>query len=421
MEITVAFGLLALLLLIGLPIALCLAVAGAGTLWFTLGADVLVAVPQKMFGAVDLFTLLSIPFFVLTADLLVASGATRRLVAAMDALVGHWPGGLAAVAVLACAFFAAISGSSAATAVAIGSVLVTEMVRKGYPRERTAGLIAVSGGLGILIPPSIPMIVYGAVAEESVGRLFIACIPPGLLLTAALLGVSMIVFPRSDRPADAISTAAKLRAVRDAGWIVVLPVLIAFLIYGGIATPTEAAGVAVIYALWCALAVYRDITPAELPRVFADAGGKSALVLIIIAGATVFGYALTLLEIPQTLTAQVLASGLSPLGFLVVVNLILLVMGMFLDIISILLITSPIFLPAVDSLGIDRIHFGVIFTTNMEFALITPPLGMHLFILSGITGLPVAGVFRGVLPFAAAAFACLVAVTWIPALSLALV
>ncbi|MCS6997731.1 MAG: TRAP transporter large permease subunit, partial [Casimicrobiaceae bacterium] len=194
------------------------AVAGAATLWATLGSAALIAVPQKMFGAVDSFTLLSIPFFVLAADLLVASGATRRLVAAMDALVGHWRGGLASVAVLACAFFSAISGSSAATAVAIGSVLVPDMVRKGYPKEATAGLVAVAGGLGILIPPSIPMIVYGAVAEESVGRLFVAGIVPGILFTLALLTVSMVVFPRSERPSGTISPAAKLRAIGEAGW-----------------------------------------------------------------------------------------------------------------------------------------------------------------------------------------------------------
>jgi C4-dicarboxylate transporter DctM subunit len=421
MESVVAFGVLTLLLLIGVPIALALAVAGATTLWTTLGPQALIAVPQKMFGAIDSFTLLSIPFFVLAADLLVASGATRRLVAAMDALVGHWRGGLASVAVLACAFFSAISGSSAATAVAIGSVLVPDMVRKGYPKEHTAGLVAVAGGLGILIPPSIPMIVYGAVAEQSVGRLFVAGILPGLLLTASLLVVSRFVFPRSERPRGAIDTATKARLVREAGWIIVLPAVIAILIYGGIATPTEAAGVAVIYSLGCALVVYRDIRPSDLPRLFADAGGKSAFVLFIIAGATVFGYALTLLQVPQEVTARVLAAQLSPIGFLIIVNLILLVMGMFLDIISILLITSPIFLPVVDSLGIHRIHFGVVFTMNMELALITPPLGMHLFILSGITGLPVAAVFRGVLPFAGAAIFCLIAVTWLPGLSLALV
>lgn len=421
MEIALAFGVLTLCLLIGMPIALALAVAGATAIWIVLDLAVLIAVPQKMFGAVDSFTLLSIPFFILAADLLVASGATRRLVAAMDGLVGHWRGGLASVAVLACAFFSAISGSSAATAVAIGSVLVPDMVRKGYPKEHTAGLVAVAGGLGILIPPSIPMIVYGAVAEQSVGRLFVAGIIPGLLLTATLLLVSRFVFPRSDRPRESIDAATKWRLLREAGWIIVLPVLIAVLIYGGIATPTEAAGVSVVYALWCALFVYRDIRPSDLPRLFADAGGKSAFVLFIIAGATVFGYALTLLQVPQQVTARVLDAELSAIGFLIIVNLILLVMGMFLDIISILLITSPILLPVVDSLDIHRIHFGIVFTMNMELALITPPLGMHLFILSGITGLPIVSIFRGVLPFAGAAVLCLIAVTWIPQLSLALV
>jgi len=421
MLIAIGVGLLLVLLLGGLPIAFSLGLTGLLLLYLIIGESVMMAVPQMMFVAVDSFTLLSIPFFILTADLLIASGATKRLIEAVETLMGHWRGGLATVGVATCAFFSAVSGSSAATAVAVGSVLVPEMIRRGYHPAYSAGLVAVGGGLGILIPPSIPMIVYGAVAEESVGRLFIAGVLPGLVLTLALMAMGMYMLGRGREPLPRAAWRTRVRAIREAIWIILLPVIIAVLIYGGIATPTEAAGVSVVYALFCSFFIYKDMRVKDLPRVLADAGGKSAMILLIIAGATVFGYVLTLLQIPQTVTGAVLSSELTPSLFLLIVNGILLVLGMFLDITSILLLTSPIFLPIVEQLGIDKVHFGMVFVLNMELALITPPLGIHLFILSSITGLPVATVFKGVIPFTLVAVLVLVLVTYVPALSLLLI
>jgi len=421
MLLALSISLLIMLLLAGLPIALALGLTGLFMLYLTMGSAVVNAVPQMMFVALDSFTLIAIPFFILTAELLIAGGATRRLISATETLIGHWRGGLATVAVGACAFFSAISGSSAATAVAIGSVLVPEMIRRGYDPKYSAGLVAVSGGLGILIPPSIPMIVYGSVAEQSVGRLFVAGIIPGLVLAAALMAAGMLLLGRNRPPEPKASWRERVEAVRDAIWIILLPVLIAVLIYGGIATPTEAAGAAVVYAFFCATFVYRGVGRADLGRVLADSMGKSAMILLILAGATVFAYALTILHIPQNLTEAALERDLSPIGVLLIINGVLIVLGMFLDIISILLITAPIVLPVVTSIGIDPIHFGMIFVLNMELALITPPLGIHLFILSSITRLPVTQVFLGVIPFAFVLLAVLALITFVPALSMVLV
>jgi len=415
----IAISLLAVLLLAGLPIAFALGLSGLVMLYLIMGDAVLMAVPQMMFVSLDSFTLLSIPFFILTADILIAGGATRHLINAVETLMGHWRGGLATVAVAACAFFSTVSGSSAATAVAIGSVLVPEMIRRGYDPRYSAGLVAVGGGLGILIPPSIPMIVYGTVAEQSVGRLFLAGVVPGLVMTAALMAGGMFLLGRGRPALPRADWPTRMLALRKAGWILALPVFIAFLIYGGIATPTEAAGASVAYALFCAFFVYREMSPADLKRVLAESAGKSAMIMLIIAGATVFGYVLTMLHIPQSVTQTVLSGDIGRFEFLLIVNAILLVLGMFLDIISILLLTSPIFLPVVNALGIDPIHFAIIFVINMELALITPPLGIHLFILAGLTRLPVAAVFRGVIPFALIQVAVLALITYVPWITLA--
>lgn len=421
MLVAISLLLLILLLLAGLPIAFALGLSGLFVLYATMGPTIINAVPQMMFVAIDKFTLISIPFFILTAELLIAGGATKRLITAVETLMGHWRGGLATVAVGACAFFAAISGSSAATAVAIGGLLVPEMIRRGYDPKYSAGLVAVAGGLGILIPPSIPMIVYGHVAEQSVGKLFMAGVLPGIVLTVTLLAAGMVLLGRNRQPEPKASWAQRVAALKDASWILVLPVLIAVLIYGGIATPTEAAGAAVVYSLFCAVFIYKGLAPKGLVRVLADSAGKSAMIMLILAGASIFAFALTILHVPQTITSAAVSSELGPVAMLLVINAILFVLGMFLDITSIMLITTPIFLPIIKAIGIDPIHFGMIFVLNMELALITPPLGIHLFILSSITGLPVTTVFRGVLPFAAILLIVLAIVTYIPWLSLVLV
>ncbi|MCA0425382.1 MAG: TRAP transporter large permease [Proteobacteria bacterium] len=412
---------LLLLLLAGLPIAFALPLVGLAMLYTVFGPTAVFSVPQTMFGALDSFTLLSIPFFILAADILIAAGIARHMVIAVEKLIGHYRGGLATVAVVACAFFASISGSSAATAIAVGSVLLPEMVRQGYDPKYSAGLIAVAGGLGILIPPSIPMIVYGSVAEQSVGKLFIAGLTPGILYTIALVLAAIIVLGRGHKTVEAASWDERREALRKSVWVLFLPIIIAGLIYGGIATPTETAGVAVIYALFLAVVVYRGLRPRQVLDVLAKSAGSSAMIMMIIAGAHVFSYGLTILRIPQGITENILTGVTSQILFLFLVNIVLLVMGMFLDIISILLITSPIFIPILVHLGIDPIYFAVIFVINMELALITPPLGLHLFIMSGISRLPISRVLQGVLPFAFVGLVILAVVVMFPVLSLWLV
>lgn len=411
------FGLV-VLLLIGLPIAFALPLTGLTMLYVVFGSGAVFSVPQVMFSALDSFTLLSVPFFILAADILISAGIARHLVVMVEKLIGHYRGGLATVAVVACAFFASISGSSAATAIAVGSVLLPEMIRQGYDAKYSAGLIAVAGGLGILIPPSIPMIVYGSVAEQSVGKLFIAGIVPGLVYTVALILAAVLLLGRGRSRGSRASWQERREALRSSIWVLALPVMIAWLIYGGIATPTEASGVAVVYALFLALVIYRGLTLRDLIRVLANSAGSSAMIMMIIAGAHVFSYGLTILRIPQSITQFIVGDVTSIFTFLLLVNVILLVMGMFLDIISILLITSPIFIPILAELGIDPIYFAIMFVINMELALITPPLGLHLFIMAGIADMKVENVLRGVLPFAAVGLAVLVLVILYPPLSL---
>lgn len=412
---------LIILLLSGLPIAYSLGLAGLLLIYFMLGSDAIFSVPQIMFMSLNTITLSAVPFFILAADILIFAGLTRELVNAVETLLGHVKGGLATVAVVACAFFAAISGSSSATAVAIGSVLIPEMVRRGYNPRYSAGLIAVSGGLGILIPPSIPLIVYGVVAEESVAKLFIAGIIPGIVLALGLIFVGAYLLGKDVKKVEKFSWAERKAAFKKAFWIILLPVIIAWMIYGGIATPTETAGVSVIYALLCGLFLYRGFKIKEIPSIFAESAGTSALILIIIAGASVFAYALAILQIPQKITATVLSANITPVAFLLIVNVILIILGCFIDIISILLLTSPIFLPIVSALEIDPIHFAIIFVVNMELALVTPPLGMHLFILSKLSGLRITEVLKGVIPFVVVEIIVLLLVTYVPQLSLLLV
>jgi C4-dicarboxylate transporter, DctM subunit len=416
-----AVATLFVLLLVGLPIGHSLGIAGLFLLYVLFSPDALIAVPQRMFSSLNSSTLMAVPFFILAADIMVAGGLTRHLINAAQTMLGHVRGGLATVAVASCAFFSAISGSSAATAVAVGSVLIPEMSRQGYNKMYSAGLIAVAGGLGILIPPSIPLIVYGAVAEQSVRQLFLAALIPGIILTFLYVLVGMHFVGKDVTPLPKAPWSERKAALKKASWIIAMPVVIMGLIYGGIATPTEAAALSVAYALFCAVFVYKDLKPRDIPGVLARSAGTNALILFIIAGASVFAYTLTLLRIPQNLTAQVLSADLAPWMFLIIVNIILLILGAFLDIISILLLTAPIVAPIMFALGVDPIHFAIIFVVNMNVALITPPLGLHLFILSDLTKMRVTEVFRGVLPFTLTDMTMLVIVTSLPILSLLLI
>lgn len=411
------FGSLVGLLVVGVPIGLAMAGAGAIYLLGTLASWAPVA--SIMFSALDKTPVLAIPFFILAAEILSRGGAIRRLVEVFDAFIGHWPGGLAVVAILATVVFSAMCGSSIATAAAIGVVTLPELIRRGYGQRFSLGLIAMSGGLGILIPPSIPLIIYGLVTGESIARLFEAGFVPGLVFASFL--IIYVVLRNWNRPElrRPRSTAAeRMAAVRSGADILFLPVLILGTLYGGIFTPTEVSALAVVYAILITARHFTADGIGGFLRVVAAACVTSAAILFVLAGAAVFSYALTASGIPQYVVDWIKALDLSPIEFLILVNILLLFLGMFLEVISAMLITIPIFFPIVQQLGIDPIHFAIIMIINMEIAAVTPPIGLNLFTLSAIGRVSVGEVFRGTIPFLAIAFGMLVLVTYWPPLSL---
>jgi C4-dicarboxylate transporter DctM subunit len=413
-------GALAILSIIGVPIGLSLAASGALYIFITISALPIAA--GIMFSALNKTPVLAIPFFIIAAEILSRGGAIKRLVVSIDCLIGHLPGGLGVVAVVSTIIFSAMCGSSIATAAAIGVVVLPELIERGYPQRFSLGLIAMSGGLGILIPPSIPLIIYGLVSNESIGKLFQAGIVPGLIF-GVLLCLYVIVrtwnWPETLRAkASAKERVQSLVAATD---VLILPVIILGSIYGGIFTPTEASAVAVVYALVITAPEYRRQGFRRFVEVVARGCVTSAAILLVLAGAAVFGYAMTDSGIPQTLVKWIADHKLSVAMFLICVNVLLIFLGMFLEVISALLITLPIFLPLIKLLGIDPIHFAIIMIINMEIAAVTPPIGLNLFTLSAIGKVSVAEVFRGAAPFLVLAFFMLGLITFVPSLSLVLV
>lgn len=413
-------GTLAILSIIGVPIGLSLAAAGAAYIYLTVAALPIAA--GIMFSALDKTPVLAIPFFIIAAEILSRGGAIKRLVVSIDSLIGHLPGGLGVVAVVSTIIFSAMCGSSIATAAAIGVVVLPELIERGYPQRFSLGLIAMSGGLGIMIPPSIPLIIYGLVSNESIGKLFQAGIIPGLMF-GLLLCLYVIIrtwnWPETLRAKATVKE--RIQALVSAIDVLLLPVIILGSIYGGIFTPTEASAVAVVYALVITAPEYQRQGFRSFVNVVARGCVTSAAILLVLAGAAVFGYAMTDSGIPQTLVNWIAEHKLSVALFLICVNIMLIFLGMFLEVISALLITLPIFLPLIKLLGIDPIHFAIIMIINMEIAAVTPPIGLNLFTLSAIGRVSVAEVFRGTAPFLVLAFIMLGLITFIPDLSLALI
>lgn len=411
---------LGVLLVAGIPIGLAMAAAGSVYLFLTL--DSFVVASSIMFSALDKAPTLAIPFFILSAEILSRGGAIRRLVETIDCLIGHFPGRLAITVVLATMVFSAICGSSIATAAAIGVVSIPELLRRGYGQRFSLGLVATSGGLGILIPPSIPLIIYGLVTNESIADLFLAGVVPGIVY-GLFLCVYVVVRTWGNRaiPRPRSNWPERWTALRNALDILFLPVLILGSIYGGLFTPTEASAVAVIYAIAITFRHFRDQGLRIFVRVVANSCITASAILFVIAGAAVLAYSMTASGIPDATVRWIKGLALDPIEFLIIVNLILLLLGMFFEVISIMLITLPIFFPIVQSLGIDPIHFAIIVIVNMEIAAVTPPIGLNLFTLSAISKLPVGEVFRGTAPFLLVSFGMLALVTYVPWLSLVLV
>jgi len=405
-------------LLLGVPVAISLGLASIGTMVFFADQS-LVSLAQRFFATMQVYPLLAIPFFVLAGTLMTTGGTARRMIAFADALVGHFRGGLAMAALLACAFFAAVSGSSPATVVAVGSIMIAGMVSSGYTRAFAAGLICNSGTLGILIPPSIVMVVYGAVTETSVGDLFLAGILPGALLTLVLLASVAVVARRQGMPRQPRATLRKLlRTGREAFFGLALVVVILGGIYLGAYTPTEAAAVSAVYAFVISVFVYRDIRLVDIARVFKESAATTAMLMFIIANAYLFAFVLTTEQIPQMASAWIADQGLPPWGFLLALNLLMLLAGSFMEPTSVILILAPIMLPIAVELGIDPIHLGIIMTVNMEVGLVTPPVGLNLFVTAGVAELPMTAVIRAAAPWLLVLVSVLIVITYVPQISL---
>ncbi|MCO1661122.1 TRAP transporter large permease subunit [Pseudonocardia sp. S2-4] len=410
------------LLLSATPIAVALGLTSfVYFFYFTLIP--LTQVPERLFNSLNTFPLMAIPFFVLAASIMSRGGISRRLIAACNAVVGQFRGGLAMTGVLSCMFFAAISGSSPATVVAVGTLIIPAMVASGYGKRFSTGLITTSGSLGILIPPSIPLIVYGIATEESIGDLFIAGLLPGLVAGLMLLGLVLVVSRRrgygSGAHAITLTRAERIRAVRDALLSLALPALVLGGIYGGIFTPTEAAAMAVFYAVIVSVFVYRELDLRALGAILLTSARTSAMIMFIIANGILFSFVLTSERIPGEITELLLGYELNKWTFLLLVNILLLVAGCFMETSSAILILAPILLPIALELGVDPIHLGIVMVMNLEIGMVTPPLGLNLFVASGMSGMSVLQVARAAVPTALVLLAALFLVTYVPAISLA--
>jgi len=432
MNSALIFGLLIVLMLTGMPISIALGLTVLSYL-FVLTTVPIEAVALKLFTGIESFEIMAIPFFILAGNFLTHGGVARRMIRFAASLIGHWYGGLGLAGVMACALFAAVSGSSPATVVAIGSIILPAMVAQGYPKRFGAGVIATSGALGILIPPSIVMVLYavatgGSVAIDpegkrvlsaSVAQLFMAGVIPGLIL-ASMLGATTFYrawknnYPRMPRA----SWGETLTAFRESIWGLALIAIVLGGIYTGAFTPTEAAAMSAVYAFVIAVFVYRDMKLKDVPRALLSSANMSAMILYIITNAVMFSFLMTSEQIPQAITAWMNTAGIGWVEFLLFVNLILLLAGNVMEPSSIVLITAPILFPVAVSLGINPIHLGILMTVNMEVGLCHPPVGLNLYVASGIARMGITELTIATFPWLVTMLIFLVIVTYVPELSL---
>ncbi len=418
MTTTFLFVLLMVLMAIGMPVAVALGLSSLLTILF-FAQDSLASLALKLYETSEHYTLLAIPFFILGGAFMTTGGVAKRMIRFANACIGHLRGGLAMASVMACMLFAAVSGSSPATVVAVGSIVIAGMVKAGYPQPFAAGVICNAGTLGILIPPSIVMVVYGAATETSVGKLFMAGVIPGIMLGLMLM-VAIYLRARHIKlqPQPKASLGEVLRSGRDSMWGLLLIVIILGGIYGGIFTPTEAAAVAAVYAFVIAVFVYRDIGMRQVPKVLLDAGKVTVMLMFIVANALLFAHVLTTERIPQQIAETIIGWGMEGWQFLIVVNVLLLIAGMFMEPTGIILIMAPILFPIATQLGIDPVHLGIIMVVNLEIGMVTPPIGLNLFVTSGITGMSITQTARAALPWTMVLLLFLIIVTYVPAVTL---
>ncbi len=418
MTALIIFGVLLTLMLTGMPISISLGLTVL-TFLFTMTNVPIEAVALKLFTGIEKFEIMAIPFFILAGNFLTHGGVARRMIDFASAMVGHWHGGLGLAGVLACALFAAVSGSSPATVVAIGSILLPAMVKQGFPRSFGAGVITTSGALGILIPPSIVMVMYAVSTNTSVGQLFMAGVIPGLMLATLLGAVTWYKAWKNGYPRLAkASVARRFKTFVDSIWGLLLIIVVIGGIYSGIFTPTEAAAMSAVYAFIVAVFIYKDMTLAQVPKVLLSSANMSAMLLYIITNAVLFSFLLTHENIPQAIAAWIIGKELGVVAFLLVVNVLLLAAGNFMEPSSIVLILAPILFPVAMRLGIDPVHFGIMITVNMEVGMCHPPVGLNLYVASGITKMGITELTVAVMPWLMAMVGFMLLITYVPVISL---
>ena len=417
MNSLIIFSLLVTLMLTGMPISISLGLTVLTFLFFMTQVPI-EAVAMKLFTGIEKFEIMAIPFFILAGNFLTHGGVARRMIKFATSMVGHWAGGLGLGGVLACALFAAVSGSSPATVVAIGSILMPAMVKAGFPKRFGAGVITTSGALGILIPPSIVMVMYSVSTNTSVGALFMAGVLPGIVL-ASMLGFTTwyrawkYKYPRQPKA----TWKERWGSFRKAVWGLILIVIVMGGIYSGMFTPTEAAAVSAVYAFIVAVFIYKDMGLKDVPKVLLSSANMSAMLLYIITNAVLFSFLMTHENIPQEMASWMIGTGVGVIGFLLISNVLMLLAGNFMEPSSIVLILAPILFPIAMQLGLDPVHFGIIMVLNMEVGMCHPPVGLNLYVSSGITKMGITELTIAVWPWLLTMLIFLVLVTYWPPLS----
>jgi len=396
----ILFGMFIVLLVIGVPIGFSICSAAAVTLFAGVGDAKMMMLAQRMFVSCDSFSLIAVPFFIFAGDLLAGGKISKVLVEFCESLLGMIKGGLSVVSVLAGMFFAAISGSGAATTAAVGATLVPELKKRGYKEDQAAALIAAAGTIGVVIPPSVPMVLYAVIAEESVNKLFQAGFLPGFIMGGILIAISIFQAYKNNYPkGKSFDIRNVMRTFLKAIPGILMPCIILGGIFSGYFTPSEAAAVAVIYALIVSTFVYRDMTWKKLYDTMLGSAKTSAVIMIIIACSGPFGWALANWKIPETISAAVLSVSSNKYVILLLISLIILAAGVFMETSSAIILLTPVFLPLIHALGISTLHFGILFVVGIAIGMITPPVAINLFVASGITNLPLTKISKAVIPY----------------------
>ena len=419
MTIAVLFGSFALLLILTVPIGIAIGLSTLITIMYT-GSLPVEFLAKELITSVDSFPLMAVPFFILAGEIMGKGGISERLFNVANALVGNRTGGFAIATIITCMFFAAISGSGPATVAAIGGIMIPAMVRQGYDIKFATAVVAAAGSIGVIIPPSIPMVIYGVTGSVSIGDLFIAGIVPGILV-----GLSMIIWAyfyskRKGYKGLEEKTSFKKIGVAfwEAKWALLIPIIILGGIYGGYFTPTEAAVIAVVYGLFAAMVLYRALKFRDLPKVIIDSALTTATVLIIVGTANAFGRLLTIEQVPNQIAEAMLSISTNQYVIILLIMLLLLVVGMFMDTLAAIIILTPILLPIAIQIGYDPVHFGILMVVNLAIGFFTPPVGVNLFVASGISGVSIESLSRAVLPFVISMIITLLFLTFVPAVTM---